>query len=59
MINSKVVPFAQGADFLHARGLKQKRNGNYLDALDTDREKEAGKFLVAELEEDVQDGPAS
>lgn len=28
---------------------------NYLDALDTDREKEAGKFLVAELEEDVQD----
>lgn len=34
MIESKVVPFAQGADFLHARGLKQKRNGNYLDALD-------------------------
>ena len=34
MTGSKVVPFQQGADFLHARGLKQKRNGNYLDALD-------------------------
>jgi len=27
----------------------------YLDALDTPEEKEAGKFLVAELQEDVQD----
>ena len=34
MIDSKVVPFAQGADFLHARGMKLKRSGNWLDALD-------------------------
>lgn len=34
MIDSKVVPFEQGAEFLHARGMKHKRSGNWLDALD-------------------------
>lgn len=34
MTDSKVVSFRQGTDFLRARALKQKRSGNYLDALD-------------------------
>lgn len=34
MIEAKVIPFAQGADFLHARGMKLKRSGQWLDALD-------------------------
>lgn len=34
MIDSKVVPFERGADFLRERGLKLKRSGQWLDALD-------------------------
>lgn len=34
MTESKVVPFARSASFLHARAMKQKRAGNLLDALE-------------------------
>ncbi len=34
MTESKVVPFARSASFLHARAMKQKRAGNSLDALE-------------------------
>lgn len=50
MTDSKVVSFCQSADFLRSRALKQKRGGNYLDALDLLRRgMENGGELCMEL----------
>lgn len=52
MTDRKIVSFQQDAAFLRARGLKQKRSGNYLDALDLLRRAgEAGDDVWLDLAE--------